>query len=86
MKPLNRWVATHSALLFCGLVTMLTLWSLLRANTSISLWFASIVALALLWSLPFRFRRKPSPFASPQQLRQQLGAGRITLLHFYSDF
>jgi hypothetical protein len=42
--------------------------------------------MAGIWTVPIWRRQKATPIRSADELSAQVRAGRISLLHFYSDF
>ena len=86
MHPAFRFVARHALFIFPGMGFFLVAWALIRAEALLLAWIAFGGAMAVVWGLPIWLRRKPTAVHSPDEVIQQLQAGRISLLHFYSDF
>jgi hypothetical protein len=49
-------------------------------------WAVLVAMMGVIWTVPIWRRQKPTPLRSADDLDAQLRAGRISLLHFYSDF
>ncbi len=86
MHPAIRFVARHSLFIFPGIGFLAVAVGLLGTGAPLYLWIALGAAVTVVWGLPFWLRRKPSAAPSAEEVGLLLRSGRVTLLHFYSDF
>ncbi len=86
MHPAIRFVARRSLFIFPGIGFLAAAVGLMGTGAALYLWIALGAAMAVVWGLPFWLRRKPSAAQTTEEVGQLLRSGRVTLLHFYSDF
>ena len=86
MHPGFRFVARHSLFIIPGIGFLAVAVGLMGTGATLYMWIALGAAMALVWGLPFWLRRKPSAAQTTEEVGRLLRSGRITLLHFYSDF
>lgn len=86
IHPVYRFVARHSLFIGPSVGFVLAAWLLSRLAVPWPAWAALIAFMALIWTVPIWRRQKPTPLRSPEELEAQMRTGRISLLHFYSDF
>ena len=86
MHPTFRFVARHSLFIFPGIGFLVVAGGLMGTGAALYLWIALGAAMAVVWGLPFWLRRKPSTAKTTEEVGLLLRSGKITLLHFYSDF
>ena len=65
---------------------MLAAYALNRIEPPWPAWAALGAAIAVIWTVPVWRRQNATALSSADDFQQQLRAGRISLLHFYSDF
>ena len=86
MHPTYRFVARHSLFIFPGIGFLAVAVGLMGTGGALYLWIALGAAMAVVWGIPFWLRRKPAEVQTTEEVGRLLRSGRITLLHFYSDF
>ncbi|MGH9786932.1 MAG: hypothetical protein ACRD88_22400 [Terriglobia bacterium] len=86
MHPVHRFVARHSLFIGPGIGFVLAAWVLSRLAAPWPAWAALIAFMAAVWTVPVWRRQKATGIRSPEELQSRLRAGRISLVHFYSDF
>lgn len=86
MHPVYRFVARHSLFIIPSIGFLAVAVGLNGTGAALYTWIALGAAMAVVWGVPFWLRRKPSGAQSPGEVGRLLRSGRITLLHFYSDF
>ena len=65
---------------------MLAAWALGRIAAPWPAWLALLIAILVIWTVPIWLRHEATALSSSDDFQQRLRAGRISLLHFYSDF
>ena len=86
IHPVFRFVARHSLFIGPGIGFVLAAGAMSRADAPWTLWAALVAAMGIIWTVPIWRRQKPSLLRSVEEIEQQLRGGKISLLHFYSDF
>ena len=86
MHPVFRFVARHSLFIGPGAGFVLAAWALGRMAAPWPAWAALILAILVFWTVPIWRRQEATALSSADDFQQRLRAGRISLLHFYSDF
>ena len=86
MHPVFRFVARHSLFIAPGAGFVLAAWALGRIEAPWPAWLALLIAILVIWTVPIWLRQEATALLSADDFQQRLRAGRISLLHFYSDF
>ena len=86
MHPVFRFVARHSLFIGPGAGFVLAAWALGRIAAPWPTWVALLIAILVIWTVPIWRRHEATALLSADDFQQRLRAGRISLLHFYSDF
>ena len=86
MHPVFRFVARHSLFIGPGVGFVLASWALGRIAAPWPAWAALLIAILVIWTVPIWRRQQATALPSADDLQKRLRAGRISLLHFYSDF
>ena len=86
MHPVFRFVARHSLFIGPGVGFVLAAGALSRIAAPWPAWVALLIPILVIWTVPIWRRQQATALSSADDFQQRLRAGRISLLHFYSDF
>ena len=86
IHPVYRFVARHSLFIGPGMGFVLAAYAMSRIEAPWPAWVVLVTVIAVIWTIPVWRRQKETALSSADDFQQQLPAGRISLLHFYSDF